>query len=237
MQVATPANDSPDYLQSFPLLPSSLEQEQGKQGSSQMGEKEKVGNYPLIFDYSCNSINIKHLVCADNSNSNQHSLSARFPEEQIRKWTEGGLFKSKNWPWLEVINNCQTAKNHLLKLLPPLYSPAWCERGENFSNPTALCRAMISWLWLSTVLVAGLHHETLSIQLTLARCRTNFPTLEGHQDRLHAKDDFAVVMMMSQNFAVVMMKSQNFAVVMMVSQNAVLLYWTFPATPPPFVHR
>ena len=86
---------------------------------------------------------------------------------------------------------------------------------------------MISCLWLSTVLVAGLHHETLSIQLTLARCRTNFPTLEGHQDRLHAKDDSAVVMMKSQNFAVVMMKSQN----------SVLLYWIFPATPPPFVDR
>ena len=91
MQVATPANnDSPDYLQSFPLLPSSLEQEQGKQSHPQMGEKEKVGNHPLILDYSCNSIKIKHLVCA--VKSNQHSLSVRFPEEQIRKWTEGGLY-------------------------------------------------------------------------------------------------------------------------------------------------
>ena len=42
-----------------------------------------------------------------------------------------------------------------------------------------------------------------------ARCRNNFQTLEGHQDHLHAKNDFAVVMMKSQNFAVVMMKSQN----------------------------
>ena len=60
-----------------------------------MGEKEKVGNHPLILDYSsCNSIKIEHLVCA--VKSNQHSLSVRFPEEQIRKWTEGGLVKSKN---------------------------------------------------------------------------------------------------------------------------------------------